>query len=66
MILGDSGYYTVIRMIRKKVRWIMKNRVVPVLITLVLIVIVGAATVVSLISAYRKGSTEFVDFETDL
>ncbi|HIQ99597.1 MAG TPA: SH3 domain-containing protein [Candidatus Scybalocola faecavium] len=41
----------------------MKNRVVPVLITLVLIVIVGAATVVSLISAYRKGSTEFVDFE---
>ena len=41
----------------------MKNRVVPVLITLVLIIIVGAATVVSLISAYRKGSTEFVDFE---
>ncbi len=41
----------------------MKNRVVPVLITLVLIVIVGAATVVSLIRTYRKGSTEYVDFE---
>ncbi|MBB5265962.1 spore germination protein YaaH [Catenibacillus scindens] len=41
----------------------MKNRVVPVLITLVLIIVVGIFTAISLINNYRKGSTEFVDFE---
>lgn len=41
----------------------MKNRVVPVLIILVLIIGIGCATAISLINNYRKGSTEVVDFE---
>lgn len=40
----------------------MKSRVVPVLIILVLIIVVGSITAISLINNYRKGSTEVVDF----
>lgn len=41
----------------------MKNRVVPVLIILVLIITVGFATAISLLNNYRQGSTEIVDFK---
>lgn len=41
----------------------MKNRVIPVLITLVLICVIGGITAVGLINNYKKGSTEFVDYE---
>lgn len=43
----------------------MKHRVVPVLIVLILIFVVGAVTAVSLITDYRNGSTEEVDYEDE-
>lgn len=41
----------------------MKHRVLPILITLVLICVIGGITAVGLINNYKKGSTEFVDYE---
>ena len=41
----------------------MKNRVIPILITLVLICVIGGVTAVGLYKNYQKGSTEFVDYE---